>query len=372
MNAPPTPLSTLKGRRVLVTGHTGFKGSWASLWLHRLGADVVGVALPPKHDRDFFNVCGVEDLIDHRIADIRNPQSFAEVVADVDADLVIHMAAQSLVRQSYEEPLDTYLTNVVGAAAVLDAARKMPSLKGVIVVTSDKCYENNEWPWGYRENDPMGGADPYSSSKGCTELVAHAYRRSFFQDDKSALVATVRAGNVIGGGDWSADRLVPDIAKATIENSPVEIRNPAHIRPWQHVLEPLWGYLLLAERLLASEAKFASGWNFGPDTVGVADVKTIVALIQKAWDDKPTFNMGAAPAGPHEAQILRLDSTKAKTQLGWRPLLSLEDAVTFTVQWYDVFSTGSQDITAFSNDQIKRYTELIEKFAPDTGRQATI
>lgn len=364
MISPTSSLDTLKGRRVLVTGHTGFKGGWMCLWLKRLGADVTGIALPPKDDRDFFYAAGVEEFVDHRIGDIRDPDGFAKIAEDIDADLVLHMAAQPLVRLSYETPVDTYLTNVVGTAVVLEAARKMPSLKAAIVVTSDKCYENNEWVWGYRESDPMGGADPYSSSKGCTELVASAYRRSFFSDEAGAALASVRAGNVFGGGDWSADRLIPDIMKAAIAGEAVTIRNPASIRPWQHVLEPVWGYLQLAARLLDGDRDCAEGWNFGPDPNGVADVGALSGYVQDAWGGgKPEFNFGERRAGPHEAQVLRLDSTKAKTRLGWTPLLSIDKAIALTVDWYKASAAKERDMHAFSSDQIEFYTNLIDEAA---------
>ncbi len=363
MNSPITSLKALEGRRVVVTGHTGFKGGWTCLWLKQLGAEIVGVALPPKDDRDFFNAVGVDTFVDHRIGDIRRPDEFAKIVDDVDADLLIHMAAQPLVRLSYETPVDTYLTNVVGTAVVLEAARKMKSLKAAIVVTSDKCYENNEWVWGYRESDPMGGADPYSSSKGCTELVASAYRRSFFSEPGGPRLASVRAGNVFGGGDWSADRLIPDIMKAAIADESVTIRNPASIRPWQHVLEPVWGYLLLASKLLEGEERFAEGWNFGPDPDGVADVGTLAGHVKTAWGGKPEFVFGEAKRGPHEAEVLRLDSTKAKTRLGWNPLLSVGDAVALTVEWYKAKAAGDVDMAELSAAQIERYVDLIQNHA---------
>ena len=252
-----------RGRRVLLTGHTGFKGGWLALWLQRLGATVVGVSLPPSSP-SFHAAVGMDELIDERIGDIRAPGTFADAIGWRDFDLVIHMAAQALVRTSYEMPVDTYLTNVVGTAVVLDAARRMPSLRGVVVVTSDKCYDNREWVWGYRETDPMGGRDPYSASKGCAELVAASYRASFFSDPDGAQIATARAGNVIGGGDWAADRLIPDLMRSVQWGAPARLRNPRSIRPWQHVFEPLRGYLMLAAALLQDGARYAGGWNFGP------------------------------------------------------------------------------------------------------------
>jgi len=364
MISPTSSLDSLQNRRVLVTGHTGFKGGWMCLWLKQLGAQITGVSLPPKDGRDFFYASGVENIVDHRIGDIRDPEAFAKIAEDVDAELVLHMAAQPLVRLSYETPVDTYLTNVVGTAVVLEAARKMPSLKAAIVVTSDKCYENNEWVWGYRESDPMGGADPYSSSKGCTELVTNAYRRSFFNEEDGPSLASVRAGNVFGGGDWSADRLIPDIMKAAIADDPVTIRNPSSIRPWQHVLEPVWGYLQLAARLVDGDRECAEGWNFGPDPDGVADVGALSEYVQNAWGGgKPEFVFGERNQGPHEAEILRLDSTKAKTKLGWAPLLSINEAISLTVDWYKASASKERDMNAFSLEQIESYTTLINKTA---------
>ncbi len=349
----------LAGRRVLVTGHTGFKGGWLSLWLARLGAKVTGIALPPPEGPTFFSAVRLDEIVDHRIGDIRSAASLAEAAEGVDAEVVIHMAAQALVRKSYEEPVDTYLTNVVGTAAVLEAARKMPSLRAVIVVTSDKCYENREWAWGYRESDRMGGADPYSSSKGCAELVTAAYRRSYFSDPAGPQLASVRAGNVFGGGDWSADRLVPDIVKATIAGKPVDIRNPRSIRPWQHVLEPLSGYLMLTAKILSGASDCACGWNFGPDHDATVDVEVIARGIQRAWGKGgPELRLGLAPAGPHEAGILRLDNTKARTQLGWRPRLVLQKAIDLTVEWYHAHAENTPDMRALSLSQIERYVNL--------------
>lgn len=356
---------TLAGRRVLVTGHTGFKGGWLSLWLQRLGAQVVGVALPPPSP-SFYGAVRLREIIDHRIADIRSPSAFAESVADVDAELVIHMAAQPLVRQSYDAPVDTYMTNVVGTAVVLETVRRMPSLRAIIVVTSDKCYENREWVWGYRETDPMGGADPYSSSKGCAELVVSAYRRSFFADPAGPQLASVRAGNVIGGGDWSADRLVPDIVRATIEGAPVTIRNPKSIRPWQHVLEPLAGYLLLSARMLTAGERFAEAWNFGPDADDAVDVEMLARCIEQTWGDGgPKLIFAASAQGPHEAGILRLDSTKARTQLDWRPQFGVARAVSLTVDWYRAYAGGLADLRALSEAQIDDYMGRCLSATPD-------
>lgn len=347
----------LAGRHVLVTGHTGFKGGWLCLWLKRLGAHVTGIALPPPPGPSLFDAINLAELVDHRIGDIRSARSFGDAVADCDPDLVIHMAAQALVRPSYQSPADTYLTNVVGTANVLDAARAMPSLRAVVVVTSDKCYENNEWPWGYRETDVLGGADPYSASKACNELVAASYRRCWFADPSGPRLATVRAGNVIGGGDWAVDRLVPDIVRATMTEEAVNIRNPHSVRPWQHVLEPLSGYLTLAARLLGDRGhEFAEAWNFGPDPDAFVTVETLARGICGAWGaGAPKLQLGAGGQGPHEAGILKLDSGKARSRLGWRPRLSAEAAIGMTAEWYRACAGGTADLRALSEEQIQFY-----------------
>ncbi len=348
-----------RGRRVLLTGHTGFKGGWLALWLNSLGAKVHGVALDPVTSPSFFAATDLGGQIDDRRGDIRSAADYEKAVKDIDADLVIHTAAQALVRESYVEPVDTYLTNVVGSAIVLSHALKMPSLKAAIVVTSDKCYENNEWIWGYRESDPMGGSDPYSASKGCTELLVSSYRKSFFSKDKGPLLASVRAGNVFGGGDWSADRLIPDIVKATVAGQPVTIRNPASVRPWQHVLEPLSGYLMVAARLLQGDRSCATGWNFGPDADGVLDVKAIAKRMQSSWGaGGPVFKFGEALQGPHEAGILRLDSTKARVLLDWRPQLPIHSAIDWTVEWYKAQAAGQTNMRDFTLKQISNFMTL--------------
>lgn len=343
----------LAGRRVLVTGHTGFKGGWLALWLRRLGAEVVGVALPPPVGPSLAGAIAIDRQVDSRIGDIRSRDSFAAALAGYDAELVFHMAAQALVRHSIADPVDTFATNVVGTATVLEAARHMPSLKAVVVVTSDKCYDNKEWDWGYRETDPMGGSDPYSASKGCTELVAASYRKTFFAHPGGPQLATVRAGNVIGGGDWSADRLVPDIVRAALKGVPVTIRNPASVRPWQHVLDALAGYLTVASRLVGGEA--GEAWNFGPDTAGVADVATLAGAVADAWGPGgPRFVFGAN-GDQREARLLSLDSSKARARLGWAPTLDRAATIRFTIDWYRAWAAGQADMTAFTNAQIAAF-----------------
>ncbi|ARS27244.1 CDP-glucose 4,6-dehydratase [Sphingomonas sp. KC8] len=352
--------AALRGRRVLVTGHTGFKGGWLSLWLRRLGADVVGIALPPQGS-SFHVSTGLDQLIDHRIADIRDARALADAANGIDAELVVHMAAQAIVRQSYAAPAETFATNVTGTANVLDMARAMPSLRAVIVVTSDKCYENHEWPWPYRETDMLGGSDPYSASKACTEIVATAYRRSYFNDRAGPQLATVRAGNVIGGGDWAEDRLIPDIVRAALSGQSVQLRNPRSIRPWQHVLEPLAGYLTLAAHLLSSRAPdFAEAWNFGPDPAQSIDVETLARGIVGATRELAApLDIAPPTAAPPEARLLRLDSSKAAARLGWKARLPAEDMIRMTTDWYAAFARGDVDMRSTSEAQIAAYAQPV-------------
>ena len=350
-----------EGRRILVTGHTGFKGGWICLWLDKLGADIVGVALPPPDGPSLCGSLGVDQFVDHRVGDIRNGENFSNAVSAVDAELIIHMAAKAIVRESYSDPVDTYLTNVIGTANVLEAARKMPSLRAAIIVTSDKCYENTSSMWGYREQDPMGGSDPYSASKGCTELLTTSYRRSYFSRSDGPHLASVRAGNVFGGGDWAKDRLFPDIVRATLAGERTHIRNPDQVRPWQHVFDPLFGYLLLAARLLSDGGGFAEGWNFGPDLDGATNVRTLAEAVERSWvGGRPQFTYGNTENDPPEADLLRLDSTKSRLRLGWRPRLPLESAVDLTIDWYQRFSEG-QDMRAVSEHQIEIYSGLVDQ-----------
>lgn len=363
------PGGAFKGRSVLLTGHTGFKGGWLALWLARMGATVTGVALPPEPGPSLFAACAIGGHVDSRIADIRDVSALQAQAGDVDADLLIHMAAQPLVRLSYAQPVETFATNVMGTAHVLQLARNMPSLRAIVVVTSDKCYDNHEWVWGYRETDPLGGADPYSASKGCTEILAHAWRRSFFADAAGPQLATVRAGNVFGGGDWGAERLVPDIMRAAAAGHPIQIRNPASVRPWQHVLEPLAGYLTLAARLLGpGAARYAGAWNFGPDPASTVTVQELAQSICAAWGcGGPSIEYHAPPQPDepalHEAGLLRLDSAKARSILGWSPRLTLDQAVGLTTEWYRAHGEGG-DMTALTLRQIENYSERMRRPLP--------
>jgi len=340
------------GKRVLLTGHTGFKGSWLSLWLQSMGSSLSGIALDPPTTPALFAVARVAEGMEHRIADIRD---FAAVKAQIDEfqpEIIIHMAAQPLVRYSYQEPIETYATNVMGTVHVLEAARHAGSVKAVINVTTDKCYENHEWVWGYRENEPMGGHDPYSSSKGCSELVTSAYRRSFF-DQAGIALASVRAGNVIGGGDWSIDRLIPDVLGAFEKKTPVVIRSPNAIRPWQHVLEPLSGYLMLAQALYEEDKEFSSGWNFGPNDEDSKSVQWIVEQMARKWGDGATW-IQDNDDHPHEANYLKLDISKAKNQLGWKPVWNLDQALEKIINWHKAW-ISHRDMRSLCEQQIASY-----------------
>lgn len=326
-----------KGKKVLVTGHTGFKGSWLSLWLQRLQADVVGYALPPPTKPNLFEIAHVADGMTSIAGDIRDLEHLKLVMHRYQPEIVIHMAAQSLVHYSYNDPVVTYATNVMGTVNVLEAVRQSGSVRAVVCVTSDKCYENKEWLWGYRENERMGGRDPYSSSKGCAELVIAAYRDSYFPVEMyqrhGVALGSTRAGNVIGGGDWAKDRLVPDIITALIENRPVIIRNPNGIRPWQFVLEPLSGYLLLAEGLWVRGPRLAQGWNFGPNDEEIRPVSWIVEYLTNLWGEGARWELDSVQH-PHEDNYLKLDCSKAKSLLGWSPKLRLSTTLEWIVEWY--------------------------------------
>lgn len=344
-----------KGRKVLVTGHTGFKGAWLGLWLERLGARVTGLALPPEEPALFTSI-DLASRIDSRIGDVRDDEAIRRALDVSEAEIVFHLAAQSLVHEGYREPVETYSTNVLGTVQLLEAVRRADSVSAVVVVTTDKCYENREWPWGYRESDRLGGKDPYSSSKACAELVTAAYRSSYFGDGSAPAVATARAGNVIGGGDWSADRLIPDLMRGALDGSAVRIRRPRAIRPWQHVLEPLAGYLLLAERLVAGEPGSAGPWNFGPAESDSWTVGEIVERLAALWGDDLPWQLDDADH-PAEAGLLTLDSSKVRRLLGWRPRLDLPTALEWVVEWYRAAADGG-DLTQLSAAQIARYEAL--------------
>lgn len=348
-----------KGRRVLVTGHTGFKGSWLCIWLQTLGADVVGYALPPPTDPSLFEAAKVAAGMTSITGDVRNYDLLRSSLAAHRPEVVLHLAAQSVVRQSYEDPVDTYSTNVMGTVNLLEAMRHVPGHAAVVNVTSDKCYRNNEWPWGYRESDPLGGHDPYSNSKACSELVTQAFADSYFGPDRSGQgepqksVATARAGNVIGGGDWTRDQLVPDLVAAFRDNRPVVLRNPLAVRPWQFVLDCLDGYLTLAEKLFAAGPAYAGAWNFGPRQDDVVTVQALVERFAARWPRTPGWVLDKG-CHPHEAAMLRLDPSKALQHLDWRPRLDVAQAVDWIVEWYRDYFAG-EDPRSVCMAQIHRY-----------------
>jgi CDP-glucose 4,6-dehydratase len=347
------------GKRILITGHTGFKGSWLSLWLQLKGAELCGFALEPPTAVNLFTDADVATGMRSVLGDIRDTAHVAKVFQEHQPEIVFHMAAQPLVRSSYADPVGTYATNVVGTASVLEAARHTPSVRAIVVVTTDKCYENREWDWPYRENDRLGGYDPYSNSKACAELVVSSYRNSFFNpaayDKHGVAIASVRAGNVIGGGDWATDRLVPDIMRAFLGGQPALIRNPHAIRPWQHVLEPLRGYIAVAESLCENGTRDAEAWNFGPEQADAQTVEWIVRKLASLWGEDARWGVDSGDH-PHEAHTLQLDWSKAKHRLDWFPALTLSDALTATAEWYKVKST-EKDVRAFTLQQIRSYEE---------------
>ncbi len=339
-------------KRVLLTGHTGFKGAWISLWLHSKGAKVQGFALAPPTSPSLFEEAKVGDLIKSNLGDIRDFAAISKLVKDFKPEVVFHMAAQPLVRYSYDEPLETYATNVMGTAHLLESIRTIDTVRAVVNVTTDKCYENREWVWGYREDEAMGGYDPYSSSKACSELVTAAYRQSFL-DKAGIAVATARAGNVIGGGDWAKDRLIPDILRAFEDKQPVSIRNPNSIRPWQHVLEPLSGYLLLAEKLYIEPKAFSQAWNFGPQDDDAKPVGWIVEAMANKWGKDASWSFDEGD-NPHEAHYLKLDISKAKQIMGWSPRWTLDKGLDHTVEWHMGWLEGN-DVRALCLQQINNY-----------------
>ncbi len=355
-----------RGRRVFLTGHTGFKGAWLSLWLQQLNAEITGYALQPPTDPNLFEVASVAQGMKSVIGDIRDSATLAHAIRQAEPSVVIHMAAQPLVRRSYLDPVETYSTNIMGTVHLLEAVRQTPSVRAMVNVTTDKCYENKEWGWGYRENEPMGGFDPYSSSKGCAELVTAAYRNSFFNPTKysehQVALASARAGNVIGGGDWAQDRLIPDILAAFEKSEPAIIRNPHATRPWQHVLEPLRGYLTLAEKLCSEGVAFAEGWNFGPNSDDVRPVEWIVGQLAQKWSHGASWQIDAGDH-PHEASYLKLDISKASQRLNWQPIMRLDQALGMIVDWVRAKQAGA-DLRAFTLAQIQAYQESALAFVP--------
>lgn len=351
--------STFIDKNVLITGHTGFKGSWLSFWLKKLGANVIGYALEPPTKPNMFKVLKLDEEIDSIIGDIRDIKKLQEVFQKYQPQFVFHMAAQSLVRDSYLNPKYTYEVNVMGTVNVFEAVRNTESVHVVLNITSDKCYENKEWIWGYRENDPLGGYDPYSSSKACAELATTAYRNSFFNPHVSnkhkVSLSSVRAGNVIGGGDWAKDRLIPDCIKALVKNLNIHIRSPSAIRPWQHVLEPLRGYLLLAAKMYENGKKYNGAWNFGPNEEDIFSVKEIVENIIKYWGNGSWKDVSQKTnEALHETKYLKLDCNKARQILGWEPMLNINKAIELTILWYKNFYNKSTDMIKYTKDQIKR------------------
>ncbi|MBF0491231.1 MAG: CDP-glucose 4,6-dehydratase [Deltaproteobacteria bacterium] len=349
-----------KNKKVLITGNTGFKGSWLCLFLQNLNVNIVGYSLPPPTEPSLFKLAALDKSVKTFYEDVRDFEKLKKVLLEEKPEIVIHMAAQPLVRYSYKNPIETYSTNVMGTVNVLEAARYCDSLRAIVVVTSDKCYENKEWIWSYRENEPMGGYDPYSNSKGCAELVVSAYRNSFFNlndyQKHGVALASARAGNVIGGGDWSEDRLIPDIMKSLLQNEKPIIRNPEAIRPWQHVLEPLCGYLLLAQKLYESKGKFAEAFNFGPVDEDAKPVSWIVDKLCKMWGANIEWVVDGADQA-HEAAYLKLDSSKSRSVLGWKSRLNLEITLNWIVAWYKKLAIG-EDIRFFSLEQVKIYQEF--------------
>ena len=362
-----------QNRRVFLTGHTGFKGGWMALWLSSMGAQVRGYALAPGTTPSLFEDARIGSLLNDVRGDIRDVVRLNRAMQEFEPEVVFHMAAQPLVRLSYQDPIGTYETNVIGTARVLDAVRQTSSVRAVVSVTTDKCYENKEWIWPYRETDPLGGYDPYSASKACAEIVSASFRQSFFPisclrqpGGHAVAVATARAGNVIGGGDWSTDRLLPDLVRGFLSDAPVPIRRPNAIRPWQHVLEPLHGYLTLAEKLFSGgpeAARFATAYNFGPTEDDARPVAWIADRMTRFWGDHASWALDQDPDSPHEATYLKLDTSRARHDLEWTPKLGLETALEWLVAWYRTWQAAPESIQAFSLGQIAEYTALIKRFS---------
>ena len=347
-----------KNKKVFITGHTGFKGSWLCLWLQSLGVEVIGYALNPPTNPNLFELCEIDKLITSLFADVRDINSLTKAIHSYQPEIIIHMAAQPLVRESYKNPVETYSVNVMGTVNLLEAVRNSKGIKAVINITTDKCYENKEWCWGYRENEPLGGYDTYSNSKACSELVTSAYRNSFFNPQHYNIhgvgLASARAGNVIGGGDWAVDRLVPDCIRALLAGEKIILRNPKSIRPWQYVLDPLSGYLLLAQKLFENGPTYAEGWNFGPDDTDARTVEWIVQTICEKWGQNTAYEIDKGEH-PHEAHYLKLDCSKAKTELGWYPRWNIEKAIDKVIEWTRAYSE-KKNVRKVCLKQIEEYS----------------
>ncbi|MEQ8169421.1 MAG: CDP-glucose 4,6-dehydratase [Candidatus Eremiobacterota bacterium] len=347
-----------KKKRIFLTGHTGFKGSWLSLWLYSLGADITGYALPPPTDPSLFELCRIDALVTSVISDIRDRDTLKKKMVEAEPDIVIHMAAQPIVRESYINPVETYEINVMGTVNMLEAVRACKTVRAVINVTTDKCYENKEWLWGYREHDRLCGYDPYSNSKSCSELVTSSYRNSFFNQKDYKIhkvgLASARSGNVIGGGDWAKDRLVPDCMRAILDGEKIIIRNPHSVRPWQHVLEPLSGYIILAEKLYKNGSKYSEGWNFGPEDKDAKSVEWIVRKICEKWGHGAAYQIDKG-RHPHEAHYLKLDCSKVKARLGCYPRWNLEEAIDKIIEWTSAFK-DKKSLREICLKQIKEYS----------------
>ncbi len=358
------------GKTVLVTGHTGFKGSWLSLWLTELGANVVGLALPPEAQPNLYEQLGLRNLMDSRLGDVRDLELVQKILRETRPEIVFHLAAQPLVRRSYDEPVGTFAVNVLGTAHLLEAIRKTSSVRVCQVITTDKCYENREIDYAYKETDPLGGRDPYSASKACAEMVVSSYRASFFSRPGTASLSSTRAGNVIGGGDWAQDRLIPDCARALMANRPIAVRNPRAVRPWQFVLDPFSDYLRLAYLQWSDPQKYSEAWNFGPRLGSARCVGEVVDLVLKAWGSGEKRD-AVDPSSPHEAGLLQLDSSKAMERLNWKPVYDLEAAIARTMEWYRAAQEPGFDSLNFTRGQIRGYAATALKAGFPWAAQAT-
>ncbi len=345
-----------QGKKILLTGHSGFKGTWLSLWLNKLGAEVIGYSIDPPSEINMFDLVNLKNQVKSIYGDVNDLEKLNQVIKNEKPEILIHMAAQSLVRKSYENPKETFMTNVMGTVNILEAVRASGSIKVVVNITSDKCYENKEWLWGYRENDSMGGYDPYSSSKGCSELVTSAYRQSFFNSSNDIALASCRAGNVIGGGDFAIDRLIPDIVRSAINNQVLQIRNPQAIRPWQHVLEPLSGYMTLIQKMYEAKNSFSEAWNFGPKDSDVKSVQWILENFSDYWEkkDKKISWKVDGNENPHEAKLLKLDCSKSNIKLNWSPKFTIHEALEMSVDWYHAYK-NKENMNNFTLNQIDKY-----------------